>query len=119
MPRRKINSKKQKPQRTNKLTQTCLNFSTQSAKTHVKCISTTQEASNKKELNNKEYVKAPSPPGAKTDKYRKPGNAKRYMQIKLQSNIDTNDYYGDNIFDQHDKEIILFHNINGIKDEAN
>jgi hypothetical protein len=46
-------------------------------------------------------------------------NAKRYLQTKLLTNIDSNDHHGDNIFAAQENERILFHNINGIKDEAN
>jgi hypothetical protein len=46
-------------------------------------------------------------------------NAKKYLQTKLLTNIDSNDHHGDNIFAAQENERILFHNINGIKDDAN
>jgi hypothetical protein len=44
---------------------------------------------------------------------------KRYSQIRLKASTTTNDIYGDDMTNSDDAETILFHNINGMKDEKN
>lgn len=118
MPRTKTNSKKQKPQQAKHLKQTRLKFATQTDKQTEKRDSSAQEAI-KRESKTEENDNAPNETRATTDKTIKSRNEKKYLQIKLQHNIDSNDHYGDNIFDHHDHEVILFHNINGMKDDTN
>jgi hypothetical protein len=119
MPRNKNNSKNQKPPRTKKLTQTQLQFVQQLDKPTEKIAPSALEAINETEMHNDDNNFATPQIRDTTDRNTKFRKGKKFLQIKLHTDIDTIDHYGDNIFDQHDHEIILFHNINGIKDDMN
>jgi hypothetical protein len=73
--------------------------------------------STKKFSPSSEYIGVSSP-ASNIDKIQ-PSNAKYYLQTKLLININPNNHHGDNIFAAQENERILFHNINGIKDDAN
>jgi hypothetical protein len=119
MPRTKNNSKKQKPPRTKKLKQTQLQLAHQIDKPTGKISPSALEVINETESNNDVNDLATTENRIMMDRNTKSRKGKKYLQIKLHTDIDSNDHYGDNIFDQHNHEIILFHNINGIKDETN
>jgi hypothetical protein len=44
---------------------------------------------------------------------------KKFSQLKLHTDTNSNLTYGDNVFDEPEHKIILFHNINGMKNDNN